>query len=152
MLYLISGLAVIYLVFSCSFFLIDTLFDLFIDSYVRTDSPWFFSNDFWTILSGSSLYSVAFLASTVFKLVQTNATTSNRTPSEITDTIVLKDGVKTPQRTFIQKRDCSDFKSRKFNTITSKLFLRIVILCFCYMCRHSRIVNNLFKNSHLPLF
>ena len=69
-LYTVSSIVLIYLIFSISFFFIELIFSLssvksvFIGSY--------FSTDFWRILSGSSFYSLALVCSTLYQLLIIN--------------------------------------------------------------------------------
>ncbi len=72
-LYTIISIAFIYIIFTLSFFFIDAILSA---SYsIQSNYKGIqFSTDFWSILSGSSFYSLALLCSTLYKLLTVNRT------------------------------------------------------------------------------
>ncbi len=94
-LFFLINVIIIYLTFSCSFFLIGVVLTLFTDRLSSGESLWLFSLDFWTVLSGSSLYSLSFLASTIFLLLKNkDATNEGIQDLNTKNSIVIKDGSK----------------------------------------------------------
>lgn len=69
-LYIISSLVLIYLVFTVSFFFIELVFSSW-DIQSNYDGI-VFVTDFWRILSGSSFYSLALVCSTLYQLLMIN--------------------------------------------------------------------------------
>ena len=89
------GMLLIYLVFTVSFPLIDLVFSTFTDIKSNQLGPWIWVTDFWRILSGSALYSLAFLCSLVVFLFREKEPGMPVEKQLIPDRIVLKDGHKT---------------------------------------------------------
>ncbi len=92
------SLVLVYLVFSVSFTFIDIAFMLYFPEMV-TINPYQFSwtTNFWAILSGSALYSLALLGSTIFLLIKSSTREvpelgSEPAPMENQNTLMLKEG------------------------------------------------------------
>lgn len=69
--YVFFSIVLIYTVFTFSFILIDKIFSLYYPNFI-VQKEVVFAFDFWSILSGSSFYSLALVCSLVYMLLQTN--------------------------------------------------------------------------------
>ncbi|MEQ6123620.1 LytTR family DNA-binding domain-containing protein [Pseudotenacibaculum sp. MALMAid0570] len=95
LLYTLSSVILIYLIFSISFTCIDLAFSTFTSLQSEFLGP-YFSTDFWRILSGSSFYSLALVCSTIYILFKRNQTLEKDFAKGITDEIIeIKEGKKT---------------------------------------------------------
>lgn len=92
------SLLITYLIFSVSYIFIDLAFSIYYPE-ITPVNPYRFKwiTNFWSILSGSALYSLALLGSTIFLLIRSNAVekTYKGEEQESTDeenTLMLKEG------------------------------------------------------------
>lgn len=93
--YVIAGVVLIYLVFSLSFVFIDLLFFAFLDFENSALTDFILVTDFWAILSGSSLYSLALVCSTLYQLLRITKRATGTEEVVSTEAILLKEGHKT---------------------------------------------------------
>jgi len=93
--YAILSFIVVYFAFSISFFFIDLVFQVFLESTVSLNQGWYFPKNFWTILSGSSLYSVALLCSSLYQLIPLRQDKIQSPPTSAKEVIRLKEGSRT---------------------------------------------------------
>jgi len=124
-LYVGLGFILVYLVFAISFRLIDILMGLFFDFYFSPNDTWLFSFDFWTILSGSSLYSLAFLCSALFALFKQHQLNVKTTEPKVKEVIQLKEGSTTH---LVQLEDVLYVKGLKEYVVWQTINQKIVVL------------------------
>lgn len=100
LLYALSVIGLIYLIFAVSFEVIGVSFAIFFPGIKRItvpgDTSWW-PTDFWQILSGSAPYSIALLGSTIFHLIRNSGfskeiTSTTPEPTEDDHTLMLKEG------------------------------------------------------------
>lgn len=90
-LYGLSGVALVYLVFTFSFLVIDLSLSFFYPEIVFLGKPsiiW--TTNFWSIVSGSALYSIPFFVSTIYLMTQV----TSGIPEIENKVLLLKEGKK----------------------------------------------------------